>query len=99
MNIFLLQAEDVEEFLAWRGQDDYALGIVHTEMDNYFSGRSRIWAASTGKTLIGTVQLRFSHEDADLADGTSSAYIQALEVRPEYYRQGIGKRLMGCLQE
>ncbi|MGI2907804.1 GNAT family N-acetyltransferase [Tolypothrix sp. VBCCA 56010] len=46
------------------------------------------------KTIIGTVQFVFLHDDLDLADGVSTAYLQALEVDRHYRRQGIATFLI-----
>lgn len=54
--------------------------------------------AGLGGQLIGTVQFVPRHEDPDLADGASTAYLQALEVREDMRRRGLGSRLIRSVE-
>ena len=87
-----LKVQDVEEFVRWRGSDDYKNDVVRKEVREHLAGKRVLFVAKTGRRLVGTVQLVPTHEDADLADGKTTAYLQALEVREDCRRRGLGTR-------
>ena len=96
-----LESHQHQQFLAWRGRGDaYTLEILQKELQHLEQGTQEIFVATDDGQLVGTVQLVFSQDDllTEFADGAESAYVQALEVNPEYRRQGIGKRLMEYLE-
>ena len=47
---------------------------------------------------MGTVQFVPNHEDKDLADGKTIAYLEALEVKDDLRRRGLGTRLIACVE-
>lgn len=94
-----LKEKDLMAFLAWRTGDDYFNQVVQSEVDAHFRGDRVIFVALGGNQVAGTVQLSFRHMDRDLADGESSAYIQALEVDSAFRRRGIGDRLVAAAEE
>lgn len=93
----LLQPIQVQAFLDWRsGGDAYTLEVLQLELRNFEAGENRIFVAVEKDQLIGTVQLDLNAPQS--AAGTKSAYIQALEVKPEYRRQGVAQTLMQHLE-
>jgi probable phosphoglycerate mutase len=93
-----LIVQDIEKFTAWRGGDDYKDDIVRKEIQEHLTGKRVLLVAETGGQLVGTVQFVPTHEDPDLADGKTTAYLQALEVREDCRRQGLGTRLTGTVE-
>ncbi|PSP21902.1 MAG: hypothetical protein BRC59_06770 [Cyanobacteria bacterium SW_4_48_29] len=57
-----------------------------------------MFIALAGEEIVGTVQFVPEKEDRDLADGKSTAYLQALEVCPKHRQQGIGARLIKVVE-
>ena len=94
MAVRSLEAGDVDAFLAWRGGDPYMDTICRHDVADHFAGGRVLLVAAEGRVLVGTLQLVFWCEESDLADGRTSAYLQALEVCPEYRRQGVGTQLV-----
>lgn len=89
-----LEPEDVQSFSAWRGGDVYLDGIVRRHLAEHAEGRRIILVAVAQAAIVGTLQLVFREEDPDLADGRTCAYLQALDVRPEWRRRDVGSRLV-----
>lgn len=94
VTIRALIVHDTADFVAWRGGDAYKDNVIRAEITEHLQGRRVIFLAVTGAEMVGTVQFVSHHTDRDLADGERVAYLQALEVRPEYRQQGIGNALL-----
>jgi ribosomal protein S18 acetylase RimI-like enzyme len=47
-----------------------------------------------GTAVVGTIQLVYSADDPELADGSTCAYLEALDVVFAFRRQGIASRLV-----
>jgi ribosomal protein S18 acetylase RimI-like enzyme len=93
-----LTAQDIEQFVAWRGGDDYKDNIVRKEIQEHLVGRRVLLVAEASGQLVGTVQFVPTHEDKDLADGETTAYLEALEVREDYRKRGLGTHLVRTVE-
>ncbi len=93
-----LVERDVEPFVAWRGGDSYKDAIARKEIEEHFAGKRVLFVAELDGELAGTVQFVPRHEDPDLGDGASTAYLQALEVREDMRRRGLGSRLIRTVE-
>ncbi len=81
-------------FRNWRGGDNYTDGVIGFEFEEHLARRRIILLAVDGPEIIGTVQFVLSHDDPELGDGRTIAYLQALEVRPDHRRRGVGRSLV-----
>ncbi|WP_019506726.1 GNAT family N-acetyltransferase [Pleurocapsa sp. PCC 7319] len=95
-NIVIKKLDDknIPQFLSWRGTDRYIWQILEQEIVYHNKGTNVIFIAKLNETIIGTAQFVSSHCDRELADGKVTAYLQALDVKLQYRRQGIGSRLV-----
>jgi probable phosphoglycerate mutase len=93
-----LTVQDIEQFVTWRGGDDYKDNIVRKETQEHLAGRRVLLVAEAGGQLVGTVQFVPTHADRDLADGKATAYLQALEVKEDFRKRGLGTRLVGTVE-
>ena len=59
---------------------------------------SVIFIAKLNETIIGTAQFVSSHRDRELANGKVTAYLQALDVKLQYRRQGIGTSIITSVE-
>jgi ribosomal protein S18 acetylase RimI-like enzyme len=48
--------------------------------------------------LAGTVQLVPNHKEEDLADGKTTAYLEALEVKEDFRKRGLGTWLVTSVE-
>lgn len=90
--------DDIERFTAWRATDDYLAGFVRKETQEHLDGKRILLVAQAGDRLVGTIQLVPNHEDHDLADGHTTAYLEALEVKEDFRRRGLGTWLMTTVE-
>jgi ribosomal protein S18 acetylase RimI-like enzyme len=87
-------------FLEWRGGSDAHLrAVIQRELESQHRSERVIFVALEEKEVIGTVQLVYTHEDPELANGTTRGYVQALEVNAKHRRQGVGAALMQHLEK
>ena len=93
-----LTEHDIEQFLAWRAGDDYVCDIAGKEIQEHLEGKRVLLVAEAGGQLVGTVQFVPAHVDSDLADGKTTAYLQALEVREDFRRRGLGTHLVRAVE-
>ena len=93
-----LDYKDIPQFLSWRGTDRYLRQILEREIAHHKEGTKVIFIAKLNETIIGTVQFVSVHRDRELADGKETAYLQALDVVPQYRRQGIGTCLIETVE-
>jgi len=93
-----LEAADTAQFLAWRGWDEYTERIAREHLRQNAEGQRVILVALHGRTIVGTVQLLLNQDDLDLADGVTSGYLLALEVRDGFRRRGIATALFRALE-
>lgn len=94
-----LSAGDIEPFSRWRGgDDDYTRAILAIHLGEHAEARRCIFVAVDGDRLVGTAQLVREQPEADLANGRDIGYVEAVQIVPEYQRQGIATRLMAALE-
>ena len=93
-----INPEDIQQFFLWRDVDIYIHNILRREVMEHQEGKRVIFIALTDSNIIGTVQLVPRHDDIELADGKSAAYLQSLLVDKNYRRQGIGSRLIKAVE-
>jgi GNAT superfamily N-acetyltransferase len=91
-----LEDADLPRYRSWRGGDAYLESIIQEHLAEHRAGKRVIFVALAGDSLIGTLQIVFVEADADLADGRTSAYLQALDVKAPYRRRGIATRLVAA---
>lgn len=97
-NIRLATWADLELMLAWRGSTTDMCNAITKEFLNLQLGKCQIFLAfSKENELISTVQIKREHPDPDFCD-EKSAYVQALEVRHDYFRRGIASTIMNFLE-
>ena len=94
-----LDSKTIPQFLSWRATDPYLEQILEREIAYHNEGTRVIFVAKIREIIIGTVQFVSEHSDRDLAEGKVTAYLQALEVKPQYRRQGIGSRLIKTVEQ
>lgn len=94
-----LDSKTIPQFLSWRSTDAYLEQILEQEIAYHNEGTRVIFVAKERETIIGTAQFVSEHSDRSLADGKYTAYLQALEVKPQYRRQGIGTRLIKTVEQ
>ena len=98
-NIRLANWADLEMMLTWRGSTIDMYNAITEEFLNLQRGTCQIFLAFNKKNkLIGTVQLKHEHFDPELCD-EKSAYVQALEVRDDYFRRGVASNIMNFLEQ
>ena len=93
-----LNPEDIQQFFMWRDGDIYIHNMLRREIIEHEEGKRVIFIALIHLNIVGTVQFVPKHYDTDLADGTSSAYLQSLLVDTNYRRQGIGFQLIKVVE-
>jgi ribosomal protein S18 acetylase RimI-like enzyme len=95
-----LTPKDVPLFKAWRNpeQDGDLEYLLELEIEEHFSGKRTLFVGELNGQLVGTIQLVYKHTDPAMADGDSSAYLQALEVHPEFRRRGLAVLLLERLE-
>jgi ribosomal protein S18 acetylase RimI-like enzyme len=93
-----LVVQDVDLFLTWRATDDYLRDITRKEIQQHLEGRRVLLVAESDGQLVGTIQFVPTHEDRDLADGKTTAYLQALEVREHFRGRGLGTWLIHTVE-
>ena len=94
-----LDSKSIPQFLSWRATDSYLEQILEREIAYHNEGTRVIFVAKVRETIIGTAQFVSENSDRSLADGKVTAYLQALEVKPQYRRQGIGTRLINTVEQ
>jgi ribosomal protein S18 acetylase RimI-like enzyme len=98
-NIRLANWADLELMLTWRGSTIAMRDAITEEFLNLQLSICQIFLAFNKKgELIGTIQLKHEHSDPDFCD-EKSAYVQALEVRHDYFRRGVASTLMDFLEQ
>ncbi len=93
-----LEAADLPQFQAWRAWDSYTEQVVAEHLSDHHEGGRIIFVAVDGGTIIGSAQLVLRQADQDLADGTTTGYLLALEVREEWRRRGVATALVRALE-
>ena len=94
--------EDLAAMLEWRGHSEFMRGAIRYEFGSICRGETVVFLAvaetELARTeLVGTVQLVRGHDDPDLM--RDAAYLQGLEVRETFRRQGIAKQLVELLED
>ena len=99
-NIVIQKLDDknIPQFLSWRGTDRYLRQILEQEIVYHNKGTSVIFIVKLKEAIIGTAQFVSSHRDRELADSKVTAYLQALDVKLQYRRQGIGTHLITSVE-
>lgn len=98
ISIRKLNPEDIQQFFLWRDADIYIHNMLRREVMEHEEGKRVIFIALINLNIVGTVQFVLQHHDIELADGTSTAYLQSLLVDTNYRRQGIGCNLIKVLE-
>ncbi|MEB3220296.1 MAG: GNAT family N-acetyltransferase [Nostocales cyanobacterium 94392] len=93
-----INPEDIQQFFLWRDADIYIYNVLRREVMEHKEGKRVIFIALINSTIVGTVQFVPHHDDIELADGTSTAYLQSLLVDRNYRRQGIGFNLIQAVE-
>ena len=89
---------DIGQFTAWRATDDYLAQWARKEIQEHLDGKRILLVAEACGQLVGTVQFVPNHEDKDLADGKTTAYLEALEVREDFRKRGLGTWLVTSVE-
>jgi GNAT superfamily N-acetyltransferase len=89
--------KDLGAMLEWRGHSDFLRQAIRYEFGSIVRGETVVFLAFAGTELVGTVQLVRGHDDPDLM--RDAAYLQGLEVRETFRRQGIAGRLIKRLED
>lgn len=93
-----LNPEDIQQFFLWRNADIYIHNMLRREIIEHEEGKRIIFIALINFNIVGTVQFVAKHYDIDLADETTTAYLQSLLVDKSYRRQGIGCSLIKAVE-
>ncbi len=93
-----ISPEDIQQFFLWRDADIYIRNVLRREVTEHEEEKRVIFIALANSTIVGTVQLVPQHQDIELADGNSTAYLQSLLVDKNYRRQGIGYCLIQAVE-
>jgi ribosomal protein S18 acetylase RimI-like enzyme len=93
-----LNAEDIQQFFLWRDANIYIHNVLRREVIEHEQGKRVILIALIDSKIVGSVQFVAKHYDAELADGSSTAYLQSLLVDKNYRRQGIGSQLVKAVE-
>jgi ribosomal protein S18 acetylase RimI-like enzyme len=104
MQVRIRQAslKDLGTMLEWRGHSEFMREAIRYEFGSIARGETVVFLAFAetelaGIELVGTVQLLRGHDDPDLM--RDAAYLQGLEVRESFRRQGIAGRLVERLED
>jgi ribosomal protein S18 acetylase RimI-like enzyme len=104
MQVRIRQAslKDLGAMLEWRGHSEFIREAIRYEFGSIARGETVVFLAFAetelaGIELVGTVQLVRGHDDPDLM--RDAAYLQGLEVRETFRRQGIAGRLIKRLED
>ncbi len=98
ISIRKLNPEDIQQFFLWRDADVYIHNILRREVMEHEQGKRVIFIGLIDSAIVGTVQFVPKHCDTELADGSSTAYLQSLLVDINYRRQGIGSQLIKAVE-
>jgi ribosomal protein S18 acetylase RimI-like enzyme len=98
--------KDLGAMLKWRGHSEFLRETITYEFGSIARGETVVFLAFAGSDLtatelaepelVGTVQLVRGHDDPDLM--RDAAYLQGLEVRENFRRRGIARRLIARLE-
>ena len=90
------QATAEEMLRLWGYSDlDHATPTARYFYSQISSGNAIFWALEQEENIIGELYAFLDiAEDRDFADGTTTAYLCAFRVRPEYRGLGLGSRLL-----
>lgn len=97
MRIEPLQNDEIAEFFEWRGGtkgNHWLTSALKDEIGGFQAQTRFIFLAKAENEWIGTVQFTLCHDDAQLADGQTRGYLQALEVVEPWRRRGVGTALI-----
>jgi ribosomal protein S18 acetylase RimI-like enzyme len=94
-----LNYKTIPQFLSWRGTNQYLQQILEQEISYHNQGTRAIFIAKLEETIIGTAQFVSVHSDRELADDKVTAYLQGLDVDPQYRRQEIGTHLIKTVEQ
>jgi ribosomal protein S18 acetylase RimI-like enzyme len=94
--------DDLGTMLEWRGHSQFMREAITYEFRSIARGETVVFLAFAetelvGIELVGTVQLVRGHDDPDLM--RDAAYLQGLEVRETFRRQGIAGLLIERLED
>lgn len=98
ISIKKLKPEDTQQFFLWRDADIYTYNMLRREVVEHEEGKRVIFIAFINLNIVGTVQFVPKHYDIELADGSSTAYLQSLLVDKDYRRKGIGNLLIRAVE-
>jgi len=93
-----LVTKDIEPFMAWRATDDYLARWARKEIQEHLDGKRILLVAEACGQLVGTVQYVPNHAEKDLADGRTTAYLEALEIREDFRKRGLGTWLVASVE-
>jgi aminoglycoside 6'-N-acetyltransferase I len=99
MQVRIRQAslKDLGAMLKWRGHSEFMREAITYEFGGIARDETVVFLALAGSEFVGTVQLVRGHDDPDLM--RDAAYLQGLEVRESFRRQGIAGRLIKRLED
>ena len=97
IRIRLATLDDLAAMLEWRGHSEFMREAISYEFEGITRDETVVFLAVSGTNLVGTVQLVRGHDDPDLM--RDAAYLQGLEVRETFRRQGIARQLVASLED
>lgn len=74
------------------------LSTVRKETQEHWDGKRVLFVAETGGEIVGTVQFVPTHAEDFLADGKTTAYLEALEVKEEFRKRRLGTWLINSVE-
>ena len=89
--------KDLGAMLEWRGHSEFMREAIRYEFNSIARDETVVFLALAGSEFVGTVQLVRGHDDPDLL--CDAAYLQGLEVRKTFRRQGIAGLLIERLED
>lgn len=87
------------EALEWEGRYQHFRRLYRNAMNQARRGRRILLVAESEGMIVGQVFVQLVSSKGVYADGSSSGYLYAFRVRPEYRSQGIGGELLRAAED
>ncbi len=86
--------------LEWEGEYRHFRRLYTEIYQSASRGKAVMWVAELpGKGIIGQLFVQLISARHELADGKERAYIYGFRIKPDYRRQGLGRRMMEIAED
>lgn len=86
--------------LEWEGEYRHFRRLYNEIYQSAIRGKAIMWVADLpGVGLIGQLFVQLTSGRTELADGSTRAYIYGFRIKPDYRRQGLGRRMLHAAEK